>query len=64
MVEDRDIILDALRWRRRTLCIRLNIGPGDGRCWRLELARINAEIARRCWNRIAIHAAKAHSPLS
>ena len=63
MIEDREIILAALRYRRDLVCIALN-ATSTYPPLRIELARINAEIARRVWNRIVIHAAKSHSPLS
>jgi hypothetical protein len=68
MVEDRDIIMTALRHQRDWLILTLDLRrhylpPDDLQEARLTLARINGEIARRCWNRLAAQAARLHSPI-
>jgi hypothetical protein len=65
MIEDREVIMDALCRQRDVLDILLDTkwAAEKGQASRIRLARINAEIARRCWNRIAIHAARSHSPI-
>jgi hypothetical protein len=67
MIEDHAVILRCLQSRREWLAYFLDIPSvvahpvASDR--RIELARINAEIARRCWNRVRAHAAMQHSPI-
>lgn len=66
MVEDMAILLAVLRERRRWIAIDLDIEfhtLAKRTALRIELARINAEIARRCWNRMRDQAALRHSPI-
>jgi hypothetical protein len=52
MIEDITIVLGALRERRDWIEMCLPTLPAvRSAARRIELARLNAEIARRCWNR-------------
>ena len=58
MIEDRHIIMGCLREVRFQVEKKLdNDEFADPVKARVVLARINAEISRRCWNRVAHHAA-------
>jgi hypothetical protein len=67
VIEDAEIILRCLRSRGEWLAYFLDIrSVGEhpvASDRRIELARINAEVARRCWNRVRAHAAMQHSPI-
>ena len=61
--EDFEIVLLALRRERYRLEQSLDFTwywAEQHPAKRLELARVNAEIAKRCWNRIRIEAAIAN----
>lgn len=60
LVEDMEIIMSCLRERRRWIEVDLDLNFHQGSKpteLRLELARVNAEISKRCWNRLLIRAA-------
>lgn len=60
LVEDMEIIMGCLRERRRWIEVDLDLAfhlSERRAALRLELARVNAEISKRCWNRLLIRAA-------